>query len=96
MVGASQLALIGQIYSADYGSEAELLAACRRRDPRAFERLYRTHGARLKSIAYHIAGTRQEAEDAVQETFLKVYRGIDGFHGQSGTGSYAPQLADAS
>jgi len=88
MVGASQLALIGQIYSADYGSEAELLAACRRRDPRAFEQLYRTHGARLKSIAYHIAGTRQEAEDAVQETFLKVYRGIDGFHGQSEIGTW--------
>jgi len=83
MVGASQLALIGRFYSTDYRSEGELLAACRRRDLSAFEQLYQAHGARLKSIAYHLVGNRQDAEDAVQETFLKVYRAIDGFQSQS-------------
>ena len=56
----------------EYSSEEELLAACRRRDIRAFEQLYQLHGARLKSIALHIIGNRQDAEDAVQETFLKA------------------------
>ena len=88
MVGATQLALPGRLHSADYASEAELLAACRRRELGAFEQLYRDHGVRLKSIACHIAGNRQDAEDAVQETFLKVYRGIDGFHEQSGIGTW--------
>jgi len=54
----------------------------------AFEQLYRTYGARLKSVAYHIAGSRQDAEDAVQETFLKAYRGIDGFAGGSSIGTW--------
>ena len=62
MVGASQLALMGRLPTADYRSEAELLAACRRREMGAFEQLYRAHGARLKSIAYHTAGNRQEAD----------------------------------
>jgi RNA polymerase sigma-70 factor (ECF subfamily) len=88
MVGASQLALMGRFATADYRSEAELLAACRRRDVGAFEQLYRAHGARLKSIAYHTAGNRQDAEDAVQETFLKAYRGIDGFAGASSIGTW--------
>jgi len=88
MVGASQLALAGRLTAADYTSEAELLAACRRREMGAFEQLYRTHGARLKSIAYHTAGNRQDAEDAVQETFLKAYRGIDGFAGASSIGTW--------
>ena len=88
MVGASQLALIGRLPSAKYDTEDELLGACRRRELGAFEQLYRTHGARLKSIAYHTVGNRQDAEDAVQETFLKVYRGIDGFQGQSGIGTW--------
>src|SRR5580658_6177707 len=79
MAGAGQLALTGRLPIVEYESEAELLAACRRREMPAFEQLYRTHGARLKSIAYHTAGNRQDAEDAVQETFLKAYRGIDGF-----------------
>src|SRR5260370_26151282 len=77
MVGASQLALI------EYSNDAELLAACRHRDLRAFEQLYQSQGARLKSIAYHIVGNKQDAEDAVQETFVKAYRAIDGFAGRS-------------
>ncbi len=88
MVGASQLALIERMASVDYGSEAELLAACRRREIRAFEQLYETHGSRLKSVAFHIAGNRQDAEDAVQETFLKLYRSIGGFQGQSSIGTW--------
>jgi len=88
MVGASQLALMERLPTADYGSEAELVAACRRREMGAFEQLYRTHGARLKSIAYHTTGSRQDAEDAVQETFLKSYRGIGGFAGGSSIGTW--------
>jgi RNA polymerase sigma-70 factor (ECF subfamily) len=88
MVGASQLALTGRLPTAGYGSEAELVAACRRREMGAFEQLYRAHGTRLKSIAYHTAGNRQDAEDAVQETFLKAYRGIDGFAGASSIGTW--------
>jgi RNA polymerase sigma-70 factor, ECF subfamily len=88
MVGATQLALIDRMASVDYGSEAELLAACRRREIPAFEQLYQTHGPRLKSVAFHIAGNRQDAEDAVQETFLKLYRSIGSFQGQSSIGTW--------
>jgi RNA polymerase sigma-70 factor (ECF subfamily) len=88
MAGAGQLVLMGGIPSADYASEGDLLAACRRREIGAFEQLYRTHGGRLKSVAYHTAGNRQDAEDAVQETFLKAYRGIDGFAGSSSIGTW--------
>ena len=72
----------------EFASEADLLAACRRQDLRAFEQLYRAHGARLKSMAFHIVGNRQDAEDAVQETFVKAYRGIQGFQGHSGVGTW--------
>jgi len=88
MVGASQLALTGPMHSAEYASEGDLLAACRRHETGAFEQLYRAHGARLKSIAAHITGNRQDAEDAVQETFLKLYRSIGGFEGHSGIGTW--------
>src|SRR5689334_23551685 len=88
MVGAVSLAIDSGKLSVDYGSDEELLAACRRHDIRAFEQLYRAHESRLKSIAYHIAGNRQDAEDAVQETFLKLYRAIGGFHGRSSVGTW--------
>ncbi|MFY9552555.1 MAG: RNA polymerase sigma factor [Thermoanaerobaculia bacterium] len=47
----------------------------------AFEQLFQKHGERMKSIAANLLGSVADAEDAVQETFLKVYRGASGFRG---------------
>ena len=88
MVQASLAALIHPLQDTEYSNESELLAACRRREIRAFEQVYLAHGGRLKSLAFQILGNRQDAEDAVQETFLKLYRGIEGFHGQSSIGTW--------
>src|SRR5579864_3737558 len=63
--------------------DAALAAACRSGDLRAYERLYSLHGARMKNLARNILGSSTDAEDAVQETFLKVQRGIASFRGQS-------------
>src|SRR5215475_7909600 len=63
--------------------DALLARACQSGDLRAFERLYRLHGARMKSVARNLLGTTSDAEDAVQETFLKIQRGIGHFRGQS-------------
>ena len=45
----------------------------------AFERLYALHGDRMKSIAANLLGSTADAEDAVQESFLKAYRGAAAF-----------------
>jgi RNA polymerase sigma-70 factor (ECF subfamily) len=89
MVEAGRLTLIPSMRNTpEYVSEADLLEGCRRREIRAFEALYRQYGGRLKSIAYHVAGNRQDAEDAVQETFLKLYRAIEGFRGEASIGTW--------
>jgi RNA polymerase sigma-70 factor (ECF subfamily) len=70
--------------AADAASEdVALAAACRSGDLRAYERLYAMHGARMKNLARNVLGNPIDAEDAVQETFLKVQRSIAGFRGQS-------------
>ena len=43
-------------------------------DLAAFEALYASHGPRMKSLALNMLGNRSDAEDAVQEAFLKAYR----------------------
>ena len=63
--------------------DAALAAACRSGDLCAYERLYAMHGARMKNLARNVLGNPVDAEDAVQETFLKVQRGIATFRGQS-------------
>ena len=63
--------------------DASLAAACQAGDLRAFERLYHLHGSRMKGIARNLLGTTSDAEDAVQDTFLKIQRSIASFRGQS-------------
>ena len=80
--------MIYPLHATEYSNESDLLAGCRRREIRAFEQVYLAHGSRLKSIAYRILGNRPDAEDAVQETFLKLYRGIESFHAESSIGTW--------
>jgi RNA polymerase sigma-70 factor (ECF subfamily) len=63
--------------------DAELAERCRTGDLSGYERLYALHGARMKNVARNLLGNPIDAEDAVQETFLKVQRSIAGFRGQS-------------
>jgi RNA polymerase sigma-70 factor (ECF subfamily) len=63
--------------------DAALAAACQEGDLRAYERLYAIHGARMKNLARNVLGSSADAEDAVQETFLKVQRSITSFRGRS-------------
>jgi len=52
-------------------------------DSAAFEELYRSHGGRMKSVAMNLLGNTSDAEDAVQEAFLKLYRSWGAFKGES-------------
>jgi len=63
--------------------DERLARACARGDAEAFETLYRDYGSRLKSIAFNHLGNLAEAEDAVQETFLRVHRSAASFTAQA-------------
>lgn len=63
--------------------DSRLADACRSGSIGAFEQLYETQGARMKSIAMNLLGNAHDAEDAIQETFMKIHRGIHYFKGQS-------------
>lgn len=67
----------------EHPTDAELTEQCKKGNLRAFERLYGLHSARMKSLAFHMVGNYADAEDTVQETFLKIYRAIRGFSGGS-------------
>jgi RNA polymerase sigma-70 factor (ECF subfamily) len=56
--------------------EEEALDRCARGDLAGYRWLYDRYGQPLLRSAFRILGGREEAEDAVQETFLKLYRHI--------------------
>jgi RNA polymerase sigma-70 factor, ECF subfamily len=57
----------------------ELLDACRRGDPAAFEEVVRLTHRHVYTQAYRLVGDRQEAEDVSQDAYLRVFRGLAGF-----------------
>jgi RNA polymerase sigma-70 factor, ECF subfamily len=58
------------------GDQGELLAAARGGDEQAFMRLLEPHRRALHVHCYRLLGSLHDADDALQETALKAWRGI--------------------
>jgi RNA polymerase sigma-70 factor (ECF subfamily) len=57
------------------------------------ESLHRTYGNKVYYLAFRLTGNQQDAEDATQETFLRVQRGLKGFRGESGIYTWIYRIA---
>jgi RNA polymerase sigma-70 factor (ECF subfamily) len=67
----------------DERTEKILLEGAREGDGTGFEGLVRAHTAKVISLAYRLVGHRDEAEDIAQEAFLRLYRTLPTFRGDS-------------
>ena len=56
--------------------EHELFEAAREGDQDAYRGLVECHGAELHAHCYHMLGSLHDAEDALQETLLRAWRGL--------------------
>ena len=63
--------------------DLRLARACADGGSDAFATIYARHGERMKSIAFNHLGNVSDAEDAVQETFLKVHRAASSYNGEA-------------
>ena len=63
--------------------EADLLRRCAAGDELACAELVTTHERMVYQLSYHLLGTREEALDLSQEVFLRVFRMMGTFRGQS-------------
>jgi RNA polymerase sigma-70 factor (ECF subfamily) len=69
-------------YLSNLQDEEVLLLA--KKDPRAFEILVERYQDAFVGKAKQILGSREDAEDIVQETFVKIYIHCGSFHKQEG------------
>jgi RNA polymerase sigma-70 factor (ECF subfamily) len=65
------------------GDDAELLERLRAGDERAFGEIVRAWSPLLLRVAASFVTTHASAEECVQEAWLTVIRGLDGFEGRS-------------
>jgi RNA polymerase sigma-70 factor (ECF subfamily) len=63
--------------------ESLLLAQSREGDTSAFAELVRRYEGKIFRLAQHITQNREDAEDVLQETFMKAYEHLDQFKGDS-------------
>jgi RNA polymerase sigma-70 factor (TIGR02960 family) len=73
--------------------EAHVVAAVRAGDEAAFGRLTERHRRELHVHCYRMLGSFDEAEDLVQETFLRAWRGRSGFAGGPGLRPWLYKIA---
>ena len=78
LAGAESIGL-GAPAEAGSLAEAALIRAAQRRDPDAFEQLVRLHERNVLRLAMNLMRSPEDARDAYQEAFLKVYRKLDTF-----------------
>jgi RNA polymerase sigma-70 factor, ECF subfamily len=63
--------------------ESVLLEQARAGDTHAFAELVRRYEGKIFRLAQHITQNREDAEDVLQETFMKAYEHLDQFKGDS-------------
>lgn len=67
----------------DAGQATAVLDRARQGDEEAFRSLVEQHSRRAFQLAYRLTGSEQDAEDVVQESFLRAYRQLGRFEARS-------------
>ena len=52
-------------------------------EPHAFDALVRRYRKRIFALALHLSGSESDADDIVQDVFIRAYRALDQFEGRS-------------
>ena len=78
-------------------ADAELRARFQsaRRVERAamFDEIFLAHRTRVLALCQRLCGERALAEDALQDTFLEVYKGLARFRGEAQLGTWIYRIA---
>ena len=74
-------------------TDAAAVALARSGDSEAFRGLVERHGRAVYRLAHRMTGNPQDAEDVVQETFLKAYRQLGRFESRANFGTWLHRIA---
>jgi RNA polymerase sigma-70 factor (ECF subfamily) len=74
-------------------SDAATVALARDGDSEAFRVLVERHGRAVFRIAHRLTGNPHDAEDVVQETFLKAYKQLGRFESRANFGTWLHRIA---
>ena len=74
-------------------SDANTISRARGGDSDAFRPLVERHSQPIFRVAYRMTGNQHDADDVVQETFLRAYRTLDRFEERSNFSTWLHRIA---
>ena len=74
-------------------TDAATVALARDGDSEAFRALVERHSRAVFRLAHRMTGSAQDAEDVVQETFLKAYRQLSRFESRANFSTWLHRIA---
>ncbi len=74
-------------------TDLEALSRAREGDPDAFRLLVERHSRVLFRVAYRMTGNEHDADDVVQEAFLRAYRQLDSFEERANFSTWLHRIA---
>lgn len=74
-------------------TDYDLITLSKDGDQFAFKEIVRRYKAKIATIIYSMIGNCDEADDIGQEVFIRFYRAIDSFRGDSSLGTYLVRIA---
>jgi RNA polymerase sigma-70 factor (ECF subfamily) len=72
---------------------ALLVARAKAGEPQAFDALVRRYRKRIFALALHLSGSESDADDIVQDVFIRAFRALDQFEGRSEFFTWVYRLA---
>jgi RNA polymerase sigma-70 factor (ECF subfamily) len=73
--------------------DRDLVIAFKAGEPGAYDEMYRRYSARVSSICRRMLSNADDAQEAVQETFLKAYVALPQFNGRYKLGAWLSRIA---
>ncbi len=74
-------------------SEAAVVALARTGDDDAFRALVERYSRGIFRLGFRMTGNKHDAEEVVQETFLRAFRGMGQFESRAGFGTWLYRIA---
>jgi RNA polymerase sigma-70 factor (ECF subfamily) len=73
-------------------SDSTLVAATKNGESQAFDFLLKRHEAKTFSVAFRMTRNREDAQDVVQQAFLKAFMHLDGFQEKSSFSTWLTRI----
>ncbi len=71
---------------------SKLIAACLRGEETAQKQLYDTYAKQMLGVCYRYTKSMEDAEDVLQEGFIRVFKNLDQFKGEGELGAWVRKI----